>query len=123
MAVALASQLRALWLVCLLALTPAGPLGLVLPAHDAAADVHGPLSAAVHDAADHGIAPEALPVAAGDGHCLYCQTASSLRLGWGEARSALADPAPVIVDWPDAPEAALRARMRHGLPARAPPHA
>lgn len=124
MAVALAPRLRALWLVCLLALTPASPLGLALSGHEADADLHGSTTVGVvHDAADHGIAPEALPEAAADTHCLYCQTASSLRLGWSESRTSLADPALVVVEWPDAPDAALRVRMRLGLPARAPPPA
>ena len=123
MAVALASRLRALWLVCLLALTPASPLGLVVSGHEAEANLHGSTLGLVHDAADHGIAPDALPDAGADTHCLYCQTASSLRLGWSESRTTLADPAHVVVEWPDAPDAALRVRMRHGLPARAPPQA
>jgi len=123
MVMATALRLRALWLVCLLALTPASPLGLPLSAHAADAERHGPAVGVVHDAADHGIAPDALPDAAADPHCLYCQTASSLRLGWSESRTSLADPAHIVVDWPDAPDAALRGRMRHALPARAPPQA
>lgn len=123
MAVALASRLRAVWLVCLLALTPASPLGLVLSGHEVDSDLHGSTVGVVHDAADHGIAPEALPDAVADTHCLYCQTASSLRLGWSESRTPLADPAHIVVEWPDASDAALRARMRLGLPARAPPQA
>lgn len=120
---ALASRLRALWLVCLLALTPASPLGLVLSGHAADADLHASTVGVIHDAADHGIAPEALPDAGADTHCLYCQTASSLRLGWSESRTSLVDPALVVIEWPDASEAALRLRMRHALPARAPPQA
>lgn len=123
MAVALASRLRALWLVCLLALTPASPLGLGLAGHAPDADLHASTIGVIHDAADHRIAPEALPDPAADTHCLYCQTASSLRLGWSETHAALADPAHIAVEWPDAPDAALRHRMRHALPARAPPQA
>lgn len=123
MAAALASRLRALWLVCLLALTPASPLGLLLATHDADTDLHGAGVGVVHDAADHGIAPEALPDTAVDAHCLYCQTASSLRLGWSPTPTTLADPATVVVEWTEAPDAALRVWMRRGLPARAPPRA
>lgn len=119
MAGALALRLRALWLVCLLVLTSANPLGL-LTTHAAEADQHAPV-AVEHDAADHGIAPGSLPDGDADRHCLYCQFASSTRLGWVETQTRLADPAPVLVDWPDSHDAALRTRMRHGLPARAPP--
>lgn len=120
MLVALALRLRALWLVCLLALTPASPLGLVLTSHDADQGAHATVSV-IHDAADHGVAPEPLPDPATDRHCLYCQSASSLRFGWTAAQAHLTDPAQVVVDWPDTVAAALRTRMRHGLPARAPP--
>lgn len=106
--------------MCLLALAPASPLGLALTSHDADAPLHGAV-AVVHDEADHGIAPEPLPDTAGDAHCLYCQTATSLRLGWGHVRVTVFDPSSRRLEWADAPAVAPGVWLRHSLPARAPP--
>ena len=91
MAVTLVARLRALWLVCLLVLAPVGPLGLVLSGHATGQDAH--VTALVHDAADHGLSGGALPDRAPDRHCLFCQTASSLRFGWVETPGTSAPPA------------------------------
>jgi hypothetical protein len=117
MALALASRLRALWLVCLLALTPAGPLGLLEFAHTGAA-TH---AATIHDPSDHGISAGALDPKQPDRHCLYCQTASTLRFGRVETDTHLRAPAMAPVDWPERRRDALRSRLRHALAARAPP--
>ena len=75
MAVLVATRLRALWLVCLLVLTPAGPLGLVLSGHMTSEDTHA--AATVHDPTDHGISAGALGDVRPDRHCLYCRSASA----------------------------------------------
>jgi hypothetical protein len=114
-------RLRSLWLVCLLVLTPAGPLTLAFTGHGPGDDAHP--AAVVHDAADHGISAGALPDSAPEPHCLYCQSASSHRFGWIEAPGALHAPAAIVVDWPATDADSLRTRLRHALPARAPPRA
>ena len=119
MAVALATRLRALWLVFLLVLAPAGPAGLILSGHLAGADSH--VETAVHNAADHGIAAGDLPVNTPDRHCPYCQTASSLRFGWIEIPQYLRAPASTSVDWIELQGGAPRSDTRAALPARAPP--
>lgn len=119
MAVVLASRVRALWLVCLLALTPAGPLGLILAGHGPGEDTH--VTALVHDAADHGISAGALTDVGPDRHCLYCQSTSSLRFGWATSGTHLRAPASAPADWPEPEGDLLRTRLRHALPARAPP--
>lgn len=118
MAVTLATRLRALWLVCLLVLTPAGPLSLVLSGHAAGEDAH---VAQVHDASDHGISAGALAETAPDRHCLYCQTASSLRFGWVEAAPHPHAPGSSPVVWIELQAGAPRSDSRAALPARAPP--
>ncbi len=120
MATALSTRIRAFWLACLLALAPAGPLGLLLTSHGPEAE-HG--VALTHDAADHGIAPGSLPDRAPDRHCLYCQTASSLRLGWLSSASVLDAPASAPADAFLWQAVGLRFGLRHALPARAPPAA
>ena len=119
MAVALASRIRTLWLVCLLALAPAGPLGLFLSGHAPGEDTHA--ATLVHDASDHGISAGALGEAGSDWHCLYCQSTSSLRFGFDVTAAHLRAPSCVAVDWPEAEGDLLRTRLRHSLPARAPP--
>ena len=119
MAVLAATRLRALWLVCLLVLTPAGPLGLILSGHMASEDTHA--ATTVHDATDHGISAGALGDVTPDRHCLYCQTASSLRFGWIEAPQHLRAPASTSVDWIELQGGAPRSDSRAALPARAPP--
>lgn len=118
MAVPLATRLRALWLVILLVLAPAGPAGLILSGHVAGADAHA--ETAMHNAADHGIAAGALPVNTPDRHCPYCQTASSLRFGWIETPQYLRAPASMSVDWIELQGGAPRSDSRAALPARAP---
>ena len=115
----LATRLRALWLVFLLVLAPAGPAGLILSGHLSGADTH--VETAVHDAADHGIAAGDLPVNTPDRHCPYCQTASSLRFGWTETPQYLRAPASTSVDWIELQGGAPRSDSRAALPARAPP--
>jgi hypothetical protein len=119
MAVSLATRLRALWLVVLLVLAPAGPAGLIVFGHAAATDPHAEV--ALHDAADHGIAAGALAVNTPDRHCLYCQTASSLRFGWVETPAYLRAPASTSIDWIELQGGAPRSDSRAALPARAPP--
>ncbi len=119
MVVTLATRLRALWLVCLLVLGPAGPLGLILSGHAAGEDTH--VLSIVHDPADHGIAPGALPDGAQEGSCLFCQAASSVNIGCLESVATLVAPGRSAVSWSDSRAAAPRAAVRAGLPARAPP--
>lgn len=119
MAVTLATRLRALWLVCLLVLAPAGPLGLVLSGHAAGQESHA--DTLVHDASDHGISAGALADHAPDRHCLFCQTASSLRFGWVEASSHLRAPGSTTVVWVGLQGGSPRSDSRAALPARAPP--
>ena len=119
MAVPLATRLRALWLVFLLVLAPAGPAGLILSGHLAGADPHG--ETAVHDPTDHGIAAGELPVNTPDRHCPYCQTASSLRFGWVETPQYLRAPSSTSVDRIELQGGAPRSDSRAALPARAPP--
>jgi hypothetical protein len=119
MAVALASRVRALWLVCLLALTPAGPLGLIPSGHAPGEDTHA--ATLVHDASDHGISAGALADVNPERHCLYCQSTSSLRFGWASPGTQLRAPSAAPVDWPEVAGDLLRTRLRHALPARAPP--
>jgi hypothetical protein len=119
MAVTLATRLRALWLVLLLVLAPAGPAGLILSGHATGTDSH--VEPAVHDASNHGIAAGALAVHSPDRHCLYCQTASSLRFGWIEVPQYLRAPASTAVDWIELQGGAPRSDSRPALPARAPP--
>lgn len=115
----LATRLRALWLVWLLVLAPAGPLGLVLSGHATGADTH--VVAQPHDPLDHGISSGALADHAPDRHCLYCQTASSLRFGWIEAPAHLHAPPSASIVWVDLQSAPARSDARTSLPARAPP--
>jgi hypothetical protein len=119
MAVTLVARLRALWLVCLLVLTPVGPLGLVLSGHATGQDAH--VTALVHDAADHGLSGGALPDRAPDRHCLFCQTASSLRFGWVETPAHLRAPGSSSITWIDLQGGSPRSDSRAALPARAPP--
>ncbi len=121
MAVALASRFRALWLVCLLVLTPAGPLGLVVSDHGPGEGVHA--ATILHDESDHGISAGALAEHDQDRHCFYCQSTSSLRFGWSNTTVAVHAPACTPVDWPEPEGDLLRDRLRHALPARAPPRA
>lgn len=115
-AATLATRLRALWLACLLALAPAGPLGLMLSGH---ATSH--VAAPQHDAADHGISGGALADRAPDRHCLFCQTAPSLRFGWVESPVHLDAPSSAAISWVDLQGGGLRSNSRAALPARAPP--
>ena len=119
MGVTLATRLRALWLVCLLVLGPAGPLGLILSGHAAGEDTH--VLSIAHDPADHGIAPGGLPDDEQDGQCVFCQLASSISLGCVESTATLAAPETAALRWIAAHAAAPRAVVRSGLPARAPP--
>jgi hypothetical protein len=119
MAVTMATRLRALWLVCLLVLAPAGPLGLLLTGHATGEDTH--VATPQHDAADHGISAGALADHAPDRHCLFCQTASSLRFGWIESPVRLHAPASAAIGWIDLQGGGLRSDSRAALPARAPP--
>lgn len=119
MTAGVATRLRALWLACLLALAPAGPLGLVVSGHATGTDSH--VVTLAHDAADHGISPGAIPDVTPDRHCLYCQTASSLRFGWVEAPQHLRAPLSTTVDWIELQGGAPRSNSRAALPARAPP--
>ncbi|HTU99001.1 MAG TPA: hypothetical protein VMF13_00570 [Luteitalea sp.] len=112
-------RLRALWLVLLLALAP-GPGALFLAGHASDGAAHA-TAAPVHDPSDHGISAGALGEVTSDRHCLYCQTASSVRFGGLQADARLSTPLAVVVDWPNAPAAALHSRLRQALPARAPP--
>ena len=116
----LAWRLRAIWLACLLALAPApaGPVGLLVSDHATGAAAHA--AAPVHDASDHGISAGSLAETDPDRHCLYCQFAST-RLGAVVGGTRLAAPAAVEVDWPAPQDNVLRTRLRHALPARAPP--
>lgn len=113
------TRLLALWLVCLLVLAPAGPLGLVLSGHATGEDTH--VASLTHDASDHGIAAGALADRGPDRHCLYCQTASSLRFGWMQAPAHLHAPDWSSVAWIDLQGGAPRSDSRAALPARAPP--
>ena len=117
MAAPLATRLRALWLVLLLVLAPAGPGGLTFSGH--VADVHA--EAPVHDPTDHGIAAGVLPVNTPDRHCPYCQTASSLRFGWIETPPYLRAPASTPIAWIELQGGGPRSDSRAALPARAPP--
>ena len=119
MGVTLATRLRALWLVCLLVLAPAGPLGLILSGHATGEDTH--VSSPLHDASDHGIAAGALADRAPDRHCLFCQTASSLRFGWTKSPTHLGAPDWSVVSWVSLQGGAPRSDSRAALPARAPP--
>jgi hypothetical protein len=119
MAMPLATRFRALWLVLLLAVAPAGPAGLILSGHVAGGDVHA--EAPIHDASNHGIAAGTLPANTPDRHCLYCQTASSLRFGWTETPQYLRAPASTTLDWIELQGGAPRSDSRAALPARAPP--
>ena len=119
MAVPLATRFRALWLVFLLVLAPAGPASPILSGHVAGGDAHA--EAPIHDATDHGIAAGALPGHTPDRHCPYCQTASSLRFGWIETPQYLRAPASTTVDWIELQGGAPRSDSRAALPARAPP--
>jgi hypothetical protein len=118
-AATLATRLRALWLVCLLVLAPAGPLGLIFYGHATGEDTH--VASPQHDAADHGISAGALADRAPDRHCLFCQTASSLRFGWVESPVHLDAPASAALSWIDLQGGALRSDSRAAVPARAPP--
>lgn len=119
MAVTLATRLRALWLVCLLVFAPAGSASLLLTGHAPGEDVHA--ATPVHDASDHGIAAGALADHAPDRHCLFCQTASSLRFGWVESPLHLRTPASASVRWTDQHGLVRDSGSRLSLPARAPP--
>ena len=119
MTVPMAPRLRALWLVVLLVLAPAGPAGLIVSGHATGADTHTEVG--LHDAADHGIAAGALAVDTPDRHCFYCQTASSLRFGRVEIPSHLRAPASASIDWIELQGGAPRSDSRAALPARAPP--
>ncbi len=114
------NRMRALWLACLLAFAPGGPVGLLLTGH-AAGEIAHATATPIHDASDHGISAGALADTAADRHCLYCQTASSLRFGSLEGDTRLAAPVSAAIDWPDTTADALRSRLRQALPARAPP--
>jgi hypothetical protein len=118
MAVTLVARLRALCLVCLLVLAPAGALGPVLSGHATGQDAH--VTALVHDAADHGLSAGALADRALDRHCLFCQTASSFRFGWVEA-PALRAPGWSSIGWVDLQGGEPRSDSRAAVPARAPP--
>ena len=120
MGVTLAPRLRALWLVCLLVLAPAGPLGLLLSGHVTGESEHA-VTSPVHDASDHGISAGALAESTPDRHCLYCQTASSLRFGWIEAPAYLRAPDSASIDWIELQGGAPRSDSRAAVPARAPP--
>ncbi|MCC6163974.1 MAG: hypothetical protein IT182_11565 [Acidobacteria bacterium] len=115
----LATRLRALWLLCLLVVGPAGPLGLILSGHAAGENTH--VLSIVHDPADHGIAPGALPEGKQEEPCLFCQAASSLSIGCLESAATFVAPDRSAVSWIDSQAAAPRAAVRSGLPARAPP--
>ncbi len=117
--VGLATRLRALWLACLLVLVPAGPLGLLVSGHSTGADSHGPPS--VHDASDHGMSAGGLADVSLDRHCLFCQTASSLRFGWVATPARLRAPVCTAVDWIELQGGAPRSDSHRALPARAPP--
>lgn len=117
--VGLVTRLGALWLAWLLVLVPAGPLGLVMFGHSTGADSHA--STSVHDASDHGISAGTLADLAPDRHCLYCQTASSLRLGWASTPERLPAPVWTAVDSIELQGGAPRSDSRTALPARAPP--
>lgn len=119
MAVTLATRLRALWLVGLLVLSQAGPLGLFLTGHAPGEESH--VTTLVHDASDHGISAGALPDTTPDRHCLFCQTASSLRFGWIEARALVYAPGSASISWVDLQGGSPRSDSRAALPARAPP--
>jgi hypothetical protein len=120
MGVTLATRLRALWLVWLLVLAPAGPLGLLLSGHATGESEHA-VTSPVHDATDHGISAGALGESTPDRHCLYCQTASSLRFGWIESPAYLRAPHSASIDWIELQGGAPRSDSRAALPARAPP--
>jgi len=117
--VTLATRLRAFWLACLLVLAPAGPLGFILAGHPTGEETHA--ATLVHDASDHGISAGALADTTPDRHCLYCQTASSLRFGWIERLGYLSAPYSTSIDWVELQGGAPRSDSRTALPARAPP--
>jgi hypothetical protein len=119
MAVPLATRFRALWLVLLLVLAPAGPASLLFSGHVAGGDAH--VGTPVHDASNHGVAAGTLPAATHERHCPYCQTASSLRFGWIETPQYLRAPASTSIDWIELQGGAPRSDSRAALPARAPP--
>lgn len=119
MAATLATRLRALWLVWLLALAPAGPLGLILSGHATGEETHA--VAVQHDPSDHGISAGALAEHGPDRHCLFCQTASSLRFGGIQASARLHAPHSAAIDWIEWRRPSLRSDARATLPARAPP--
>lgn len=119
MGVALATRMRALWLVCLLVFAPVGPAGLILSGHPTGEETHAPTVA--HDASDHGISAGALAEASPDQHCLYCQSASTHRFGWVEASAHPQAPSSTPIVWADLQEGAPRSDSRAALPARAPP--
>lgn len=116
----LANRLRALWLAALLVWSPAGPLSLALSGH-APGDA-GHMVAGIHDATDHGISAGSLPDSSGERHCLYCQLARLLRFGGVESDRVLAAPTTTLVAWFDVPVDASDTRLRHAIPARAPPY-
>lgn len=111
-------RFRAFWLVCLLAVSPTGVLTL-LAGHAPGQDGHD--SILVHDPADHAVSAGALAAAAGDRECLFCQAASTLRLGSDPVASRLEPPA--VADL--APTTQTSHRLRTTLPrallARGPP--
>ncbi len=119
MAVSLSTRLRALWLACLLVLAPAGPLGLIVTGHATDRDAHA--ATLVHDAADHGISAGALADRAPDRHCIFCQTASSVRFGWAKAITGLHRPGSSTLCRVERPAALPDLRLGVVLPARAPP--
>ena len=53
------NRMRALWLACLLAFAPGGPVGLLLTGH-AAGEIAHATATPIHDASDHGISAGAL---------------------------------------------------------------
>lgn len=119
MVVPLATRLRVLWLACLLVLAPAGPLGLLISGHATGESAH--VATTVHDASDHGISSGALFEGSPERHCLYCQTASSLRFGWVGMPVILRAPSASSIEWIELQGGAPRSNARAALPARAPP--
>lgn len=114
-----ASRCRALWLVLLLVFTPAGPAGLLASGHGPGKDDHA--GQLVHDPADHGISSGALAPDAADAACPYCQLLSTHRLALPAAAVTVETPRVVALIARHDPSAALRSRLLHALPARAPP--
>lgn len=115
----MATRCRALWLVCLLALSPWGSLVVLVAAHAPGGEQHAAVVA--HDASNHGIDAGALAATATDRDCLFCQSVSTLRPGLGSRATRLLPPGDSDAARHGSQRHRLPSAARQAVPARGPP--